>query len=301
VDRAGTLGSLRDRDRTRRAGEAAMNATALAGQVVVVTGAARGIGRVIAESLASRGARVAIGDIDETILPAAAQQCGAAFWARLDVTDAASFRDFLSATEERLGPIAALINNAGIMPAGPLLDEDDAVTKRIFEINTYGFVLGTKHALARMVPRGRGHVVNIASTMGESSVPGLVSYNASKAAVIRFTDAARLEFRRSGVKFSCVLPGAVNTELATGIRQPRVIRRLEPEDVAAAVVSALESGRSRRRIYVPSTFGYLLVLLRVLPLSVGEFASRMLGAERAVLRDSDLAARRNYQDRVSHS
>jgi NAD(P)-dependent dehydrogenase (short-subunit alcohol dehydrogenase family) len=278
-----------------------MKANPLAGRVVVVTGAGRGIGRVIAESLTSRGARVAIGDIDEAVLSTAARHSGAAFCARLDVTDAGSFSAFLAATEERLGPIDALINNAGIMPAGPLLDEDDTVTKRIFEINTYGFVLGTKHALSRMVPRGRGHIVNIASTMGESSVPGLVSYNASKAAVIRFTDAARLEFRRSGVKFSCVLPGAVNTELAAGISQPRLIRRLEPADVAAAVVRALESRRSHRRIYVPGSFGYLLTLLRLLPLSVGEFASRILGAERAVLRDSNLAARRNYQDRVSLS
>ena len=299
MDRADTVGSHRGLTHCRR--EASMTATALRGLVVVVTGAGRGIGRVIAESVAARGARVAIGDIDEKVLPTAARHCGAAFWDRLDVTDAASFRDFLAATEERLGPIDALINNAGVMPAGPLLEEDDAVTKRIFEINTYGFVLGTKHALARMVPRGRGHIVNIASTMGESSVPGLVSYNASKAAVIRFTDAARLEFRRSGVRFTCVLPGAVNTELATGINQPRLIRRLEPDDVAAAVVRALESGRSHRRIYLPKSFGYLLVLLRVLPLGIGEFASRMLGAERAVLRDSDLAARRHYQDRVSHS
>jgi NAD(P)-dependent dehydrogenase (short-subunit alcohol dehydrogenase family) len=278
-----------------------MNANSLSGQVVVVTGAGRGIGRVIARSLASRGARVAIGDIDEPVLPAAARDCGAAFWARLDVTDPSSFHSFLAQAEERLGPIDALVNNAGIMPAGPLLDEDDAVTKRIFEINTYGIVLGTKHALARMVPRGRGHIVNIASTMGESSVPGLVCYNASKAAVIRFTDAARLEFRRSGVKLSCVLPGAVNTELATGIKQPRLIRKLEPDEVAAAVVRALESGRSHRRIYLPGSFGYLLVLLRILPLGVGELASRVLGAEKAVLRDSDLAARRGYQDRVSHS
>jgi NAD(P)-dependent dehydrogenase (short-subunit alcohol dehydrogenase family) len=278
-----------------------MTANPLPGQVVVVTGAGRGIGRVIAQSLASRGARVAIGDIDEAALPTAARKCGAAFCARLDVTDPCSFRSFLAETEERLGPIDALVNNAGIMPAGPLLDEDDAVTKRIFEINTYGFVVGTKHALARMVPRGRGHIINIASTMGESSVPGLVSYNASKAAVIRFTDAARLEFRRSGVKFSCVLPGAVNTELAAGITQPRLIRKLEPDDVAAEVVRALESGRSHRRIYAPRSFGLLLMGLRVLPLSVGEFGSRMLGAERAVLRDSDLAARRTYQERVSHS
>jgi NAD(P)-dependent dehydrogenase (short-subunit alcohol dehydrogenase family) len=278
-----------------------MTPNPLSGQVIVVTGAARGIGLVIAESLAARGARVAIADIDEAGLPAAARQCRAAFWARLDVTDASAFRSFLAETAEQLGPIDALINNAGIMPAGPLLDEDDAVTKRIFEINTYGFVVGTKGALASMVPRGRGHIVNIASTMGETSAPGLVSYNASKAAVIRFTDAARLEFRHSGVKLSCVLPGAVNTELATGIKQPRLIRRVNPEEVAAEVIRVLESGRSHRRVYVPRSFGYLLTMQRVLPLRVGELASRALGAENAVLRDSDLAVRRNYQDRVSRS
>jgi NAD(P)-dependent dehydrogenase (short-subunit alcohol dehydrogenase family) len=278
-----------------------MTPNPLSGQVIVVTGAARGIGRVVAESLAARGARVAIADIDEAELAAAARQSGAAFWGRLDVTDASAFRAFLAETAEHLGPIDALINNAGIMPAGPLLDEDDAVTKRIFEINTYAFVVGTKRALASMVPRGRGHIVNIASTMGEISVPGLVSYNASKAAVIRFTDAARLEFRHTGVQLSCVLPGAVNTELATGIKQPRLIRRVSPEDVAAAVIRVLESRRSHRRVYVPRSFGYLLTMLRVLPLRVGELASRILGVEDAVLRDSDLAVRRNYQDRVSRS
>jgi NAD(P)-dependent dehydrogenase (short-subunit alcohol dehydrogenase family) len=278
-----------------------MTPNPLSGQVIVVTGAARGIGRVIAESLAARGARVAIADIDEAELAAAARRSAAAFSGRLDVTDASAFRAFLAETADHLGPIDALINNAGIMPAGPLLDEDDAVTKRIFEINTYAFVVGTKRALARMVPRDRGHIVNVASTMGEISVPGLVSYNASKAAAIRFTDAARLEFRHTGVQLSCVLPGAVNTELATGIKQPRLIRRVSPEDVAAAIIRVLESGRSHRRVYVPRSFGYLLTMLRVLPLRVGELASRILGVEDAVLRDSDLAARRNYQDRVSRS
>lgn len=98
--------------------------------------------------------------------------------------------------EQRLGPLDIMINNAGIMPTGPLLEESDAVTCRILEINTFGCMTGTKLALALMVSRGSGHIVNMASTMGEASVPGLVSYNASKAAVIRFSDAARLEFRR---------------------------------------------------------------------------------------------------------
>jgi NAD(P)-dependent dehydrogenase (short-subunit alcohol dehydrogenase family) len=273
----------------------------LCGQVVAITGAARGIGRTTAEALISCGARVAIGDIDEAALAETAAAIGAAHHACVDVTDAESFRRFLAETETCLGPADVLINNAGIMPAGPFLDESDAVTRRIFEINTIGFVIGTKRALELMTPRRRGHIVNMASTMGEASVPGVISYNASKAAVIRFTDAARLEFRSSGVHFTTVLPGAVNTELATGVTGPKGIRTVEPREVADAVVGALESGRSNPRIYVPRSFGVLLRAQRFLPLRIAEAANRLMGAETAILRDSDLASRRAYRDRVARS
>jgi NAD(P)-dependent dehydrogenase (short-subunit alcohol dehydrogenase family) len=273
----------------------------LSGQVVAITGAARGIGRTTAEALIARGARVAIGDIDEAALAETAAAIGAAHHARVDVTDAESFRRFLAETETCLGPADVLINNAGIMPAGPFLGESDAVTRRIFEINTIGFVIGTKRALELMTPRRRGHIVNMASTMGEASVPGLISYNASKAAVIRFTDAARLEFRSSGLHFTTVLPGAVNTELATGVTGPKGIRTVEPREVADAVVGALESGRSNPRIYVPRSFGVLLRAQRFLPLRIAEAANRLMGAETAILRDSDLASRRAYRDRVARS
>ena len=273
----------------------------LCGQVVAITGAARGIGRTTAEALISCGARVAIGDIDQTALVETAATIGAKHHARVDVTDAESFRRFLAVTETCLGPVDVLINNAGIMPAGPFLDESDAVTRRIFEINTIGFVIGTKRALELMTPRRRGHIVNMASTMGEASVPGLISYNASKAAVIRFTDAARLEFRSSGVQFTTMLPGAVNTELATGVTGPKGIRTVEPREVADAVVGALQSGRSNPRIYVPRSFGLLLRAQRFLPLRIAEAANRLMGAETAILRDSDLASRRAYRDRVARS
>ncbi|NKX86841.1 SDR family NAD(P)-dependent oxidoreductase [Nocardia coubleae] len=273
----------------------------LVGRVVVVTGGARGIGLTLATELVARGALVAIGDIDDSALEGARSASRAALAGRLDVTDPESWGRFLDSVESELGLVDVLINNAGIMPAGPLLSEPDGVTRRIFEINSLGGVLGAKFAMARMVPRGGGHIVTIASTMGESAVPGLATYNASKAASIRFADAARLEFRRSGVLFSCVLPGAVNTELATGIRGPKGVPNVEPVDVAEAVVAALESGRSRPRIYVPRSFGVLLRLQQLLPRRVGEALARALGAEDAVLRDSDLTARLAYNTRVGRS
>lgn len=132
-------------------------------------------------------------------------------------------------------------------------------------------------------------------------MPGLASYNASKAAVLRFTDAARLEFRHSGIRFSAILPGAVNTELATGIKGPRGIKNIEPADVADAVLRTLESGRSRPRVYVPRSFGVLLTAQRFLPRAVAEAANRLMGGESAVLRDSDLDARHAYHERISRS
>jgi NAD(P)-dependent dehydrogenase (short-subunit alcohol dehydrogenase family) len=274
---------------------------ALNGTVVAVTGAARGIGFEIARALLTAGARVAISDIDKTELKNAATRLGIDCWSRLDVTDPEGFRSFLTKVEAELGPLDGLVNNAGIMPAGPLLDQDDAVTRRIIEINTLGMIFGTKHALHLMAPRGRGHIINMCSTMGEAPVPGLATYNASKAAAIIFTDAARLEFRNSGVKLSVVLPGAVNTELASGIKGPKGIPNVEPEQVAQAVVDTLERGESRPRVYVPSVFGVLLHTGRMLPRSVAEALNRRLGAETAVLRESDLDHRAAYEDRIRRS
>jgi NAD(P)-dependent dehydrogenase (short-subunit alcohol dehydrogenase family) len=268
---------------------------------VAITGAARGIGFETARALHAAGARVAIGDIDKQALKEAAAQLGVDCWSRVDVTDSDAFRAFLIHVEDHLGPLDALVNNAGIMPAGPLLDQDDVVTRRIVEINTLGTIFGTKLALRLMAPRGTGHIINMCSTMGEAAVPGLATYNASKAAAIMFSDAARLEFRDSGVKVSVILPGAVNTELASGIKGPRGIPPVQPEQVAQAVVRTLAQGHSRPRVYVPAVFGVLLQTGRMLPRGVAEALNRKLGAETAVLEDSDLDNRAAYENRVRRS
>src|SRR5258708_6771532 len=140
-------------------------------EVVAITGGARGIGYMIAKALVARGARVALSDIDEAALEAAAAELGIRTYARLDVVDADTFGAFLQRVEQELGPLDVLINNAGIMPTGPLLGQSDALTRRIVEINVTGTINGTKHALALMVPRRRGPIVNMAATMGEAAVP----------------------------------------------------------------------------------------------------------------------------------
>lgn len=151
------------------------------------------------------------------------------------MTDQDSFDGFLDEVERTLGPIDVLINNAGIMPTGKLVDEPDPLTRRILDINVYGVILGCKLVLRRMLPRGSGHIINIASLAGETHIPGLATYNASKHAVLGFTDTLREEYRGTGVRFSSVLPTLTNTELGSGVTAPKLLRPAEPEEIADAV------------------------------------------------------------------
>src|SRR3954467_6900540 len=137
----------------------------ISGRVVAITGGARGLGLATAKALAAQGARVAIGDLDgdlASVEAAAPPGPGPHAGYSLDVTDPESFEAFLDQAAE-LGPLDVIVNNAGIMPVRVFAEEDPIVTRRQIEINVLGVTSGTRLALDRMLPRGRGHVVNIAS------------------------------------------------------------------------------------------------------------------------------------------
>jgi len=193
----------------------AKQARILAGQTAAITGAARGIGRGTAQALTRAGMRVAIGDLDIEAARATAGELGpTAIALSLDVTERESFTRFLDDTESQLGPVDVLINNAGIMQVGRFMDEDDLTARRMIDINLHGVILGTKLALERMVPRGRGHIVNISSQAGKFGAPGGATYSATKHAVVGLTEAVRGELRLMGatdVQLSYVMPFVVNT------------------------------------------------------------------------------------------
>ncbi|AYF73179.1 SDR family oxidoreductase [Nocardia yunnanensis] len=268
----------------------------IAGKVVVITGGARGIGLATATALQALGAKIAIGDIDETTVKESGAARGFDVYGTLDVTDPQSFTDFLDEVERRLGPIDVLINNAGIMPTGRVVDEPDQITRRILDINVYGVILGSKLAIARMLPRGRGHVINIASLAGESHIPGLATYNASKHAVLGFTDTLREEYRGTGVEFSSVLPTLTKTELGTGISLPKLMRPAEPEEIADAIAKLIASPRAKAR--VTAVAGLIAQVVGLLPQSVGDAIGRALGSQSAFLDDVDSDARKAYEHRV---
>lgn len=265
-------------------------------KVIVITGGARGIGLATATALHNLGAKVAIGDIDEVKVKESGTALGLDVYGKLDVTDPHSFAEFLDAVERQLGPIDVLVNNAGIMPVGRIVDEPDAVTRRILDINVYGVILGSKLAAQRMVPRGKGHVINVASLAGELNIVGLSTYCASKHAVIGFTDSARLEYYGAGVKFSLVLPTFVNTELVAGTPGMQGFRNAEPSEIADAIVSLV--ARPRPRVRITKAAGAMVVSQRFWPRALAEALNRKLGGDHVFTDDVDAEKRHAYEARA---
>jgi NADP-dependent 3-hydroxy acid dehydrogenase YdfG len=273
----------------------------LAGQTAAITGGARGIGRATAQAFVRQGMKVAIGDVDLLAAQQTAAELGGSTVALgLDVTERESFSKFLDDVEEQLGPLDVLINNAGIMPLGRFMDEDDLTTRRMIDINLHGVILGTKLALARMVPRDRGHIVNIASQAGKFGAPGGATYSATKHAVVGLSEAVRGELHLMGahIDLSYVMPFVVNTELGAGLGQARGQHNLEPSEVADAIVEALQQGTVE--VWVPKSTKRTYQLGTLLPRSLAEGLGRAMKANR-VLADADVTVRREYELRAARS
>jgi NADP-dependent 3-hydroxy acid dehydrogenase YdfG len=268
----------------------------LAGQVVAITGGARGIGRSTASALIAQGARVAIGDIDASLVERTAQELGAGtVGLPLDVTNRDSFATFLQEVESRLGPLDVLINNAGIMPIGPFSEESDATAKRMIDINLHGVIFGSKLALERFVPRRRGHIVQIASMAGKAGIAHGATYCATKFAVVGLSESLRAELRDTGVEVSVVMPAVVNTELGSGLPDTRGVTPVEPEDVANSIVEALQTGRFE--VWVPKSGAVVARIGALMPRRVMDGIGRALGGDK-VLATPDHTARAAYEARM---
>jgi NAD(P)-dependent dehydrogenase (short-subunit alcohol dehydrogenase family) len=271
----------------------------LNGRVVAITGAARGIGRATAAALVREGARVGIGDIDLELARKTAAELGDSVRAyELDVTSRPSVAAFLDAVEHDLGPLDVMVNNAGIMPVGPFVEESDASAVRQVDINVHGVIFGMKEALSRMLPRGGGHIVNLASVAGKGGFPHLATYCATKHAVVGISEAARAEYRGAGIEVSCVMPSLVDTELTSGVTAGRGIEKAKPEDVADAIVEALRT--SRFDVFIPRSVGRITKVMSMLPRPAAEGIGRLLDADK-VMAHADMGARRAYEDRAAAS
>jgi NAD(P)-dependent dehydrogenase (short-subunit alcohol dehydrogenase family) len=269
----------------------------VSGRVVAITGAARGIGLATAKALRAKGAKVAIGDVDgDTAISAAASLGSDVLAASLDVTDPSSFRDFLALTERELGVVDVLVNNAGIMPIGPFLDESHDTAQRVFDIDVLGVMTGMKLGLPAMLKRGSGHIVNVASVAGTAPVPGGASYAAAKAAVISLTETARVEFAKQGVAFTAVMPSFTATDLILGTKGTRLIPTIQPEDVADAIVGAIET--QKKDVYVPKVLAPMVWSAPLIGRRVRDFMNHMIRADRTFL-EVDQGVRASYDARIS--
>ena len=270
----------------------------LSGKVVAITGGARGIGKATAAALVNKGCRVAIGDLDlELAEQSAAELGGGTVALSLDVTDRASFEHFLDEAERQLGPIDAVVNNAGIMPVTPFEDESPDSVRRQIDINIGGVITGTQLAIKRLRPRGSGYIVNIASQAGKSGVPGIATYSGTKHAVVGISEAVRAELRETGVEVLCVMPTVVNTELTSGVGQ-KWVKPVEASDVANEIVDAMEVPRFD--VFVPRANGVLYKVLSPLPRSWREALGRAMKVDKLMI-EVDHGARQAYEDRAAAS
>ncbi len=270
----------------------------LSGKVVAITGGAQGIGKATATALVRKGCRVAIGDIDLALAEKTAAGLGGGTIALpLDVTDRAAFAGFADEAERQLGTLDVVINNAGIMPVTALVDESDDSIRRQLDINIYGVIVGTQLAIERMRPRGHGHIVNIASQAGKTALPGIATYAGTKHAVVGICESVRAELRGSGVEVHCVMPTVVNTDLTAGLGQ-RLIKPVEAEDVADAVVEALEVGRFD--VFVPRANAVMTRISALLPRRANDAIARFMKADKLMF-EVDHGARRAYEERAAAS
>ncbi|MCF8589785.1 SDR family oxidoreductase [Gordonia liuliyuniae] len=271
----------------------------VSGKVVAITGGARGIGFEIAEQVLAAGGLVALGDIDGDAVGKAAADLGVE-GAELDVTDAASFERFLDVVEERVGPIDVLVNNAGIMPVGSFLDYDEALIRSTIEIDFLGVILGTRAAARRMVTRGGGQVVNIASVAGRLAAPGLSVYNGAKSGVIEFSETLDFELAPHGVSVSAVLPSFTKTGLVTGLKTNAFVKTVDTDIVGREVLTTIATRRTRAM--APASLRWV-DMMPMTPIGLKRRLAKFAKTDTIFLH-ADQSARADYSKRigqVSHS
>ncbi|HVW82118.1 MAG TPA: SDR family oxidoreductase [Mycobacteriales bacterium] len=222
----------------------------LDGKVAIVTGAANGIGKGIAEMFVAEGARVVVADIDDDAGTKVAGELGdAAHFVHTDVSDAASINGAVDAAVARFGRLDVMVNNAGISGSYRRLMMDDLRDfHRVIEVDLLGVMLGTQAAARKMAPGGS--IISTTSIAGIQPGVGFSSYRAAKAAVIHFSRCAAIELAELGLRVNVIAPGNIATQINAAFDTESIVARIQPlqrlgspADIAHAAVY-LASDRS---------------------------------------------------------
>lgn len=227
------------------------------GKVIIVTGAAGGIGAASARALSAEGAKLMLTDADGEAASGLADSIGeGAIGLQHDVTDEAAWNEVVGTAVGEHGRIDGLINNAGIFLAAPLLETTPDQYRKVIEVNQFGVFLGMRAVAPAMGENGGGSIVNVSSVAGLVGSPYLTAYSASKFAVRGMSKVAAKELARAGIRVNSVHPGQVDTEMNAKQAEetPELLERLikgiplrriaTPEEIAAGIVylSSDESG-----------------------------------------------------------
>jgi short-subunit dehydrogenase len=235
-------------------------------KVVLITGAARGMGRLDALNFAREGSRVVATDVDgEELEKTVGEMRGMGFEVFsyvLDVSDRAACFTLVEKVESEVGPIDILINNAGVVECYEVLEHSEYSVRRMTDVNYLGQVWMMQAVVPGMVERGSGHVVNMCSVTGKASAARGAFYSATKHALIAVTDAIRQELRGSGVGFTIVNPGYVSTGMFEGARVPFITSWQDPQKVSDAVVEAVK--KNRAEVCIPRFNVRLVALSRAM-------------------------------------
>lgn len=218
----------------------------LSGQIAVITGAATGIGEVIAARLTTAGATVCIADIDGAAAASAAERIGlGAQSIAIDVADSASVTRAVATIIERNKAIDIMVNNAGLAgKAAPIWEQSDTDWHKVMDVNINGPFYLCRAVIPHMRRRGYGRIVNIASVAGKEGNPNMVAYSASKAALIGLTKAIAKEVASEGICINAVSPAVIRTKILDQLTEAQVAYMVEripmkrtgrPEEVAAVV------------------------------------------------------------------
>lgn len=252
------------------------------GKVFLVTGGAMGMGKLVAEHFARDGAKVVIWDVNEEALEETVAEFRDRGWEVhpyiVDVTDREKVYEVADRVRDEVGTVDVVMNNAGVVKGGAFLDVDDEWHRKTMDVNFNAYLWLTRAFLPDMMARNDGHFINVASAAGLTNVALMTTYAASKAAVLHFTDSLRVEMKilgKRGVKFTAICPSYVKTGMFEGVKEPRLVPWLEPEEITEKIYRAYHKNRP----LVREPFQVKLVALyrAVLTRSTWDLVSRLLG------------------------
>jgi all-trans-retinol dehydrogenase (NAD+) len=247
----------------------------LAGANLLITGAAQGMGKLVATLAAERkAARLILWDVRDDLLADTAEELRSRFPQTVLVTQAVDVSDTqaLLRAADAAGPVDILLNNAGVVVGKPFVEHTAAEIDRTIAVNTTALMYLTRVLLPAMIARSRGHIVNIASAAGLVANPGMSVYCASKWAVVGWSESLLLEMREahSGVHVTTVMPYYVKTGMFAGVTSSPLLPLMEPDHAARKIIRAIE--RDQPRLRIPWQIYPLPVIKGLLPASLFDLA-----------------------------